>query len=358
MLRLLIALFISLFLLGQDFSAVNRYLDAQRSKSKIPGYAAAIYAQGAPRWTRAAGLADRKANRPVRRDTPFRIASLTKTLTAVAVLQQVEMGLLNLEDEIQSHCPAFPAKAFPIKLVQLLGHLGGIRHYRQNDPADVNNTVHYKSVSDALRKFSADPLLHPPDTKFLYSSYGFNLLGCAIEGASGMPYPDWMTNKVFATVGMCNTVPDNNRGLSLQRAQGYRKNSAGQIEDCLYVDNTVKLPGGGYVSTVDDLLRFVEGLYRQRLIRSELMDLMWTSGRTKMGRSTGYGLGWSLGRAPEGDREIYHTGNQQGTSSILYLRPEHHFAFVWLTNLERVENRLAIARQIYRLSTKAKSLSR
>jgi hypothetical protein len=76
---------------------------------------------------------------------------------------------------------------------------------------------------------------------------------------------------------------------------------------------------------------------------------MWTSSKLKSGKITGYGLGWSLAKSPEGDREIYHTGGQQGTSTILYLRPDHNFAFVWLTNLEGVDNRLPTSRQIFKL---------
>lgn len=336
---------------AQDLSALNRFLDNEKTKLKIPGYVAGVYYKGEIVWTRASGFADILAKRPVRRETPFRIASIAKSLTATGLMQLVEMRMLNLNDDIRKHCRAFPAKPFPITLAQLLGHLGGIRSYRTEDPSDANNTIHYRSVVDALKKFSADPLSHEPGSKFLYSTYGFNLAGCAIEGASGMPYERWMKDKVFATAGMCNTAPDNNFGLSQRRAKGYRKTVGGEIEDCAISDNSAKIPGGGYVSTVDDLLRFSEGIYRQRFLKSELNDLMWTSGRLKSGALTGYGLGWSLAKAPEGDREVYHTGGQQGVSTILYLRPEHQFAFVWLTNLESIENRLPASRQIYKLVT-------
>lgn len=336
---------------AQDLPALNRLLDAERAKLKIPGYAAGVYYKGDILWTRAAGMADMKSNRPVRRDTPFRLASISKPLTATGILLLMQMRMIDLNDEVRKYCPAFPPKRHPITVAQLLGHLGGIRHYKDDDPADANNSIRFPNIIEALKKFSSDPLVHEPGSKFLYSTYGFNLAGCALEGAAGMPYEQWMRDKVFATVGMCNTVPDNNRGLSMRRALGYRKSPAGEIEDCMPSDNTAKIPGGGFVSTVDDLLRFAEGTYRQRFLKSELTELMWTSGRLKSGAATGYGLGWSISRAPEGDREIYHTGGQQGASTILYLRPEHQFAFVWLTNLEGVENRLPIARQAFKLAS-------
>jgi serine beta-lactamase-like protein LACTB len=354
MLRTLVLIFVhfqALILSAQDSAALARILDAERSRLKIPGYAAGIYYKGEILWTRATGSADLKTNRPVRRDTPFRLASISKPLTAVGLLQLVDLGEISLSDDIRKHCPAFPAKPQPITVSQVLGHTSGIRHYKADDPTDANNSIRFPSVIEALKKFSLDPLMHEPGAKFLYSTYGYSLAGCAIENAADMPYERWMAAKVFATVGMCNTAPDNNRGISLRRAQGYRKSLAGEIEECALSDNTAKIPGGGYVSTIDDLLRFSEGIYRQKLLKSELIELMWTSGKLKSGKVTGYGLGWSLSKAPEGDREIYHTGGQQGTSTILYLRPEHQFAFVWLTNIEGLENRLPISRQLFKLAT-------
>jgi serine beta-lactamase-like protein LACTB len=348
-LSLLLLLVSSHILSAQDLTALNRLLDAEKLRLKIPGYAAGIYYKGDILWTRTSGLADLKSSRPVRRDTPFRLASISKPLTAVGLLHLLEQRRLNLNDDVRKHCPAFPAKAYPLTLAQVLGHLGGIRHYRPQDPTDSNNTIRYPSVIDALKKFSADPLEHEPGTKYLYTTYGYSLLGCAIETVSGMPYEKWMLDRVFATVGMCNTAPDNGTGISLRRASGYRKTPEGEIEDCALSDNTAKIPGGGYVSTVEDLLRFSEGLFRQQLLKSETIDLMWTSGKLKSGKITGYGLGWSLAKAPEGDREIYHTGGQQGTSTILYLRPDQQFAFVWLTNLEGVDNRIPIARQALKI---------
>ena len=334
---------------AEDFAALGRLLESEKSRLKIPGYAAAVYYHGEVIWSKAGGIADLKSRRKVKRDTPFRLASISKPLTAVGLLQLVEMKRLSLNDEIRKHCPAFGLKHPAIQLGQLLGHLGGIRSYNSKDPEDANNNIHFSSIVDALQKFAADPLAHAPGTKYLYSTYGYSLVGCAMEGAAGIPFEKWMEDKVFATVGMYSTAPDNGRGIALQRAQGYRRNADGEVEDCAISDNTAKIPGGGYVSTTDDLMRFAEGIYRQQLLKSETTDLMWTSGKLKTGKLTGYGLGWSLAQSPEGDREIYHTGGQQGTSTILYLRPEQHFAFVWLTNMEGVDKRLPTARQAFKI---------
>jgi CubicO group peptidase (beta-lactamase class C family) len=334
-------------LAAQDFTLVSKLLDAEKSKHKIPGYAAAVYYRGATLWGRGAGTADLKTNRPVRRDTPFRLASISKPISAAALLYLFEQRKLQLKDDVRKHCPAFPAKAFPSTLEQLLGHTGGIRHYR--GPEDANNPTHYPSIVDSLKKFALEPLAYEPGTRFLYTTYGYSLIGCAVEGAGGMSFEKWLEDKIFATVGMCQSGLDHGRGPSSRRAQGYRLTVDGEVEDCAYSDNSAKYAGGGMVSTVDDLLRFVDGLYRQQILRQETIETMWTSGKTRSGKTTGYGLGWSLGKSPDGDREIYHTGNQQGASTLLYLRPEQRFAFVWLTNMESLPARLPIARQVYKI---------
>lgn len=331
---------------AQDWTAVARMLETERSNGKIPGYTAGVYWRGKVAWLKASGSADLATKRRVEVDTPFRTASIAKPLTAVGLMRLQEAGKLRLEEEIHQHCPAFPAKPYRIELSQLLGHLGGIRHYRNE--MDRNNPTHYASLGESLRRFANDPLLAEPGEEFHYSTYGFNLVGCAMEGASGVSYSQWMQEQVFGPAGMTATGADDGSGVSARRAQGYRLNAQGKIDPCAFSDNTAKLPGGGLVSTAQDLLRFAEALYRNQLLSRESVKRMWTSGQLRSGRLTGYGLGWTLSRSPEGDAEIFHTGDQQGASTMLYLRPEQSFAFVWLGNLEWVENRVQLSRRVYR----------
>ena len=334
---------------AEDYPGLSAMLDLEKAKFRIPGYAAAIYYKGEILWAKAGGLADIRSNRAVKRDTPFRLASISKPISAVGLLQLFEAKKLSLNEDIRKYCPAFPAKAYPITLAQLLGHIGGIRHYKTTDPSDMNNATHFGSVVESLRKFSGDPLEAEPGTKYVYTTYGYSLIGCAIEGASGVPYEKWIDDNVLIPAAMHNTGPDNGKGISARRSQGYRQTTSGEIIDCARSDNSAKIPGGGLVSTVDDLLHFADGLFKQHLLKAGTIEQMWTSGRLKSGKLTGYGLGWSLSRSPEGDREIYHTGGQQGASTILYLRPEQQFAFVWLANLEGLENRLPVSRNAYKI---------
>lgn len=332
---------------GQDWKALTRTLEAERSQGKIPGYAAGVYWRGQIAWLKASGSADLGTGRNVEVGTPFRTASIAKALTTVGLMRLQEAGKLRLDEEIHEHCPSFPPKQYPILLSQLLGHLGGIRHYR--DESDRNNRTRYPTLEESLRRFANDPLAAEPGERFIYSSYGFSLVGCAIEGAAGMPYAKWMQEQVFGPAGMTGTGVDDGSGVSARRAQGYRLNGNGAVEASAVSDNTAKVPGGGLVTTAKDLLQFADALFCNRLLQGESVKRMWTSGRSRSGRLTGYGLGWTLSRSPDGDPEIFHTGEQQGTSAMLYLRPQQRFAFVWLANLEGVENRVQLSRRVYRL---------
>lgn len=343
---LAIACAVAMPALGQDWKAISQILEKEQSSRKIPGFVAGVYWRGQIAWLHAGGLAELSSKRKVQLETPFRTGSIAKSLTAVGLLRLLEEGKLNLEDEIHRYCPAFPPKPNPIEVRQLLGHLGGIRHYR--DEADRNNRKHYASVVESLSRFGADPLIAEPGEVFRYSTYGYSLAGCAMEGAAGTSYWDWMRQKVLGPAGMSKTALDDGTGISAQRAAGYRLGKGGVVENCAVSDNTAKIPGGGWVATVGDLLRFADALYRGKLLSKDSMSLMWSSGQLRSGQLTGYGLGWNLSRSPDGDQEIFHAGEQQGASAMLYLRPEKRFAFVWLANLEGIENRVPMSRRVYR----------
>ena len=129
----------------------------------------------------------------------YRLGSIAKTVTATAVLQLAEKGKLDLDAPVQRYVPSFPVKPWPLTCRQLLAHLGGVRWY---EGGEMESTQHYRSVTDALAMFKDDPLAFEPGTAFLYTSYGYNLLGAAVEGASGASYVEYVRRNVFAPAGM------------------------------------------------------------------------------------------------------------------------------------------------------------
>jgi CubicO group peptidase (beta-lactamase class C family) len=179
-------------------------IEAAMEKLGVPGVAVAVVAREQLVWSAAFGEADVENDVPVRTDTMFRLASVSKPITATAVLQLVERGRLDLDAPVQRYVPSFPDKPWPVTPRLLLAHLGGVRHYREGE---FSSTRRYAGATDALHIFAADPLAHEPGTRFLYTSYGYNLLGCAVEGASGQSFLDYVRANVFEPAATTTRSP-------------------------------------------------------------------------------------------------------------------------------------------------------
>jgi CubicO group peptidase (beta-lactamase class C family) len=293
------------------------------------------------RWSRGFGLADMENYVPATPDTTYRIASVSKPITAVAAMQLVERGKLDLDAPIQKYCPAFPEKPWKITARQLLGHLSGIRHYKPDE--NFNSTRHYTSVTESLDAFKNDPLLQEPGTKFTYSTYGYVVLGCVVEGASGTRYADYVREHIFRPAGMSRTRVDDLYAIIPNRARGYARLKSGEVRNADLADTSNKIPGGGLVSTPSDMAHFAIALNAGVLLKRETFRQMLTPLKTADGRESPY-FGWFI-RDRNGTKVLTHSGSQQGTSTYLYMMPEKGFALVLMANMEDV-NQAEVATQI------------
>lgn len=318
---------------------IEAAITAEMARNNIPGLSVAIVVGHQLRFANGYGLADLENNVPAKATTVYRLASISKTITAVAVMQLAERGKLDLDAPIQNYCPAFPEKRWPITARQLLGHLGGIRHYQSRD--EINSTRHYATLVEGLEIFKDDPLLHEPGTKFSYTTFGYSVLGCAIEGASGMSYMDYVRENIFRPARMERMRADNVYAIIPNRAQGYRKTPNGELRNSALADTSYKIPGGGLCSTVKDLAKFAIAVQTAALVKKETLDEMWTPQKTRDGNkiqrrgAESYGLGWSL-QERSGRKEVAHGGAQQRVSTFLFMLPEKNFALVLMVNLEGV----------------------
>src|SRR5438067_1084124 len=161
MLALLVSSFISLRASSQQ--AINQQISKKIThaiaESKLPSLSIAIGRAGKIIFSDAQGLADQENSVPASTQSIYRIGSITKTITATAVLQLAEAGKLNLDAQVQQFCPAFPVKQYPVTLRQLLAHLGGIRDYNyQRFEEEFLSAKRYASIADSLVVFSNDAL--------------------------------------------------------------------------------------------------------------------------------------------------------------------------------------------------------
>jgi serine beta-lactamase-like protein LACTB len=318
--------------LSEIEAAVSKFM----ASTHVPGVSVAVVENGEYEWASGFGVADAENNAPSSEHTLFRLASISKSLTATAAMQLWERGQLDLDAPVQKYCPAFPQKQAPITTRQVMGHLGGIRHYKsgsQDDP-EVGNTKHFDNpIQAGLDFFKNDALVAEPGTHFHYSTQGYTLVGCVIEGASGAKYVDFVRQNVFVPAGMEHTQVDDRFAIIPYRTRFYQKTDSGGVRNADFLDSSYKIPGGGWLSSAEDMARFEVAILNDKLIKRATRDLMWTPLKPSDGSKDSYGLGW--GASDEGGIAVVgHTGGQQGTSTAFVIAPAERDGVVVLTNME------------------------
>ncbi len=319
---------------AEQRETIDAAVEQLMQEKKVPGLSLAVAVDGELAYERGYGLTDVENNVAATPQSVYRLASISKMLTGTAAMQLVEQGKLDLDAPIQKYVPTFPEKRGTITAELLLKHQSGIRHYKGDE---VRSAVFYNRVGDALAIFQDDPLMFEPGDRFLYTTYGFNLLGTAIEGASGESYVDYVTEHVFKPAGITTIQPDNPYKIIPNRAAGYRMHGFGAsatLRNDDRVDVTNKIPGGGWCGTSGDLVRFAIAICDGKLLRPATLEEVWTPQKTADGRQTTSGLGcFVLDR--DGQRRIYHSGGQPKVSTFLVFAPEEKAAVALMCNLRR-----------------------
>lgn len=299
----------------------------------LPGLSVAVAVDGEMVWSEGFGYADVENRVPVTALTRFRVGSVSKPMTAAAIARLVEEGRLDLDAPVQRYVPGFPRKDPHVVTPRLLaGHLAGIRHYRTNSETVDAGRKHYETVAQSLEIFRDDPLEHAPGTRYLYSSYGWNLLAAVVEGASGEPFLPHVRERVFRPLGMRHTVAEHQDSIIEGRARFYDRTADGRLVNAPWVDNSYKWAGGGFIATAEDVARFGSAHLRPGYLRAESLRLLWTPQRTAEGRETGYGVGWAAGRDDAGRRTASHSGGAVGGSAFLLVYPDQGVVVAMLTN--------------------------
>jgi serine beta-lactamase-like protein LACTB len=333
-----------------EIDEVGRTVTAFMAKHKIPGLSIAIVAEGELAWSNGYGMADVENSVPAKATTAYRSASIGKTMTATAAMQLAESGKLDLNTDIRDYCPAFPPKQWKVTSINLLTHTSGIRHYGgPKDQEEQNSSVHYPSVVEALTPFRDDPLLFEPGTKYLYSTYGFDTLGCVIQGAAKVAFLTYMSTHVWAPAGMTATRDDDPSAIIPNRAAKYTL-ARGELRNAPMIDMSNRLPAGGYITTAVDLARFAQAVLGGRLLKQETFQRMIIPTKLPSGESVEYGLGWGMElEAWHGDTYVFHGGSSPGESGYLVVMPHHRFAVAFLTNLDDVSGRELLAEDVTRI---------
>lgn len=327
-------------LFGQDFErgetarapqseAIDARLRAVIGEHEIPGLSCAVVRRGELLFSRGYGFADLENDVPATDATVYRLASISKPVTAVLIMQLFEQGKIDLDADVRDYVSDWPEKRWPVTSRQLLAHLGGVRHYKRFEG---ESTTRYRNQTAALRRFADDPLLHEPGTKYRYSTFGFNLLAAVVEARREQAFGDAVREHIAEASGAETLQDDDQRRLIKGRAQGYVRRG-NKLQNSRLMDSSYKLGGGGLCSSAPDLARFAAALMAGKLLRDETRELMWTEQKTADGKPVGYALGFGV-RSGAGRRWVQHGGAQSRVSTMLCMLPEEQVAVVVLSNLE------------------------
>ncbi len=301
----------------------------------IVGAAAAYSINGETIWETVGGYSDEKTKQSFQKNTKVRMASIAKSMTAIAIMQLVEKGLLDLDAPIQNYVPNYPKQTkTQITTRHLLSHTSGIDGYKNTKEAETQ--INYPTLDDAITIFKNRPLLFEPGTGYNYTTYGYTLLGLILENISGLTYEDYMRKNIWDIAEMNNTGIDVYGKDEGNSSKLYSKRRNGKTIEGTENNLSNRVPGGGFYTTIGDMMKFGNSVIENTLIKRETLDLMRQ--RHSVNTESKYGFGWFLYTpAPNEGRLIGHGGAQMGCSSQLFIVPDEGVVSVVLANTSRTE---------------------
>jgi CubicO group peptidase (beta-lactamase class C family) len=276
------------------------------------------------------GVADRRTGRPYTTDTRSCLASVSKPITATAMMMLADRHRLTYDDPMSKFLPGFADAVGLVTIRHLLTHTSGIPDYPELnvDRPGVTNA----DILAAYQKVQRPTF--PPGQKYQYCNGGYVLLGLIVERISGEPLPRFLESQVFKPLGMASTFVFTSPGQkTADVARGY--DTSGADDDA----EGMSTGDGGVYSTVGDLLRFDQALYTDTPVRQQTLAEAFTSAQVREGRTT-YGFGWNIATDATGPR-VWHQGNTAGFRAFIERRLADRITVIMLTNGGNT-NRMAI----------------
>lgn len=287
-------------------------LMAQLSRGNSPGAAVTVIRKDEVLLEKGYGLANLKSATPIGPSTIFNIASVAKQFTAMAVMILAERGKLNYSDPVSKYFPDFPAYGREITIRQMLDHTSGLADYtvfwKEGQRSDQGSAKH---TSEGVLQFLASLKTtdFTPGEKWRYSNSGYVILSIIVSKVSGMPFPQFLNENIFAPVGMKDSsacgIP-----AGPNRATGYMQSGAGFKETGGNPNNFICGDGGIY-STVADLGRWNQALDTGKLVKASTLSEAFTTGALTDGTKFNYGFGWGVGKYAGLDF-VSHSGGVDG----------------------------------------------
>jgi CubicO group peptidase (beta-lactamase class C family) len=302
-------------------TSADAILEKYMLSSEFVGVTTGVYKAKCGTYVGFAGYSDKRGRLNFNPDTITRIASITKPMTAVAIMQLYEQGLIDLDVPLQVYLPNFPESDKKVTVRHLLSHISGVPHY--SSKVDAMSFSHYPSLNEAVDSVIERGVVSEPGGQYIYSSFGYTLLGKVIEEVSGRQFDEYLNKNIWQKAGMQNTTLETSHA-SANKSRLYIKAGPLYVRSP-YTDLSVIYPAGGVQSNAEDLLKFGEAILKDKLIARETLEMMIdvTNSLAPEAGDDPYGMGWSVYHSKNYGRIIAHGGAQPGVSA--------HFQ-IWLDN--------------------------
>ena len=313
---------------------LDGYMQAQVNRNHFTG-AVLVAQNGKVLLAKGYGYANAEWKTPNTLQTKFRLGSLTKQFTATAILQLRAKGWLSLQDSICKYLQPCVATWKPVTLHHLLSHTAGVPGYGEM-PDPKSRTIPPWTADQIAAQFRDKPLEFTPGTQWKYSDWGYCLLGLVIESVTGKPYARVLREQIFEPLEMHDTGYDQAQTILEQRAAGYRL-VGGQLENAEYLNMAGPYSAGALCSTAEDLSKWDQALYTDRILPRSALDLMWTEVMSN------YGYGWMVSTPQSAVKppwalpnrfQVVHPGSINGFTSEILRFPDEHVTVIVLANLE------------------------
>ena len=321
--RLWVLLFAASLVWAQDFAAkADEYLNAHRN---IRGFMGSVLVarQGQVLLGKGYGFANAEHEVPNTARTKFRLGSITKQFTSMAVAQLAERGKLGFDDSICKFIDNCPDLWKPLTIHHLLTHTSGIWNFT-NSPDYTKEWMIPSPPAKTMLKFRDKPLEFEPGSKFSYSNSGYILLALIVEKAAGSSYESFLRKNIFDPVGMNDSGHDTFEAILKYRAAGYTM-QGGKLTQAPYHDMSIPIGAGDLYSTVEDLYKWDQALYTDKLVKPETQKKIFTPFKGD------YAYGWMVAR--RGNRNtIAHGGGINGFSTVIQRFPDERATVIVLSN--------------------------
>ncbi len=312
------------------------------SGSAVPGASVVVIRNGRVVIRQAFGMADVERRVAATPETDYRLASVSKQFTAMAVMLLAKDGKLRYDQPVRDFLPELPAAARAVTVRHLLNHTSGLWDYEDLIPETRTTQLDDRDVLALLA--AKDSAYFPPGAQYRYSNSGYVLLGIIVARVSGMSFPDFVQTRIFAPLGMrASVVHVEGSDTVPHRAYGYSPRG-GSFEQTDQSVTSATLGDGGIYTNVDDMTRWDRALDGTALVDSATMALATTPPQLPAGAVKQYGFGWFVDTY-RGEKRWRHTGETSGFRNAILRFPDRHLTIVILTNRSSGEPQ-AIAERI------------